>query len=191
MNKAKKNVVVVGFNNIERNSLSLPLIENNKVHYVDTIKDAIKYQGYMLIIDNSSNVDLVLLDKKYRKSFKKFEKIMIYNKNYKCSYNKWSRFEKINNDIYLDISYSLGEEWEQYKIRMERDKEVIKFNCDKEKQLDKLFEYIKQYKCLKTENIVKDLDIDYRSIQRYMNDLNSIYNVIGYDYSKNEWYFIW
>lgn len=191
MNKAKKNVVVVGFTDNERNSLGLPLIENNKVHFVDSIRDAIKYQGYMLIIDNSNNINLVDLDKKYRKLFKKYERIMIYNQSYKWGYNKWSRFEKVNNDIFLDVSYSLGEEWEEYKIRMERDSKVIKFNRDKTKRLEELLCYLKGHKTLKTERIVKDLNIDCRSIQRYMIDLNRIYHVIGYDYSKNEWYFIW
>lgn len=191
MNKAKKNVVVVGFSKIERNSLSLPAIENNVVHYVDEIKEAIKYQGYMLVIDNSKNINLVDLDKRYRKSFRKFEKILIYNKDYKWSYNKWSRFEKINNDIFYDMSYGMGEEWDEYKLKMEQGNEPIKFNCDKKEKLNELINYLKDYKTIKTEKIVSDLNMNIRSIQRYMSDLNEIYNSIGYDYSNNEWYFIW
>ena len=92
MNKFKKNVVIVGFNEEERNSISYPIIENGEVHFCNRISEAILYQGYMLIIDNSNNNDLVLLDKKYRKSFNKFERILVYNKNYKWKYNKWNRF---------------------------------------------------------------------------------------------------
>jgi len=191
MNKAKKNVVVVGFSKIERNSLSLPAIENNVVHYFDSLKDVIKYQGYMLVIDNSKNLNLVDLDKRYRKSFRKFEKVLIYNKDYKWSYNKWSRFEKINNDIFYDMSYSMGEEWDEYKLKMEQGKESIKFNCDKNEKLNELVNYLKDFKTIKTEKIANDLNMNIRSIQRYMSDLNEIYNSIGYDYSNNEWYFIW
>ena len=52
MNKAKKNVVIVGFEVEERNSISYPYIENSVVHFCDTISEAIKYQGYMIIINS-------------------------------------------------------------------------------------------------------------------------------------------
>ena len=71
MNKAKKNVAIVGFENEEKNSISYPYIENSVVHYCNTISEAIKYQGYMIIINNQENINLVTLDKKYRKSLKK------------------------------------------------------------------------------------------------------------------------
>ena len=47
MNKAKKNVVIVGFpDEVERRFVSIPYIENGIVHYVDSLSDATKYQGY-------------------------------------------------------------------------------------------------------------------------------------------------
>ena len=113
MNKAKKNIVVVGFEKTEQNSISLPYIEKSIVHYVKTIKETIKYQGYLLIINNTKNVSIIDLDKKYRKSFRKFEKVWIYNQNYKWCEDKWSGIEKVNRDIFLDISFSLTEEWEE------------------------------------------------------------------------------
>ena len=82
MNKAKKNVAIVGFKNEEKRCVSYPYIENSIVHYCDTISEAIKYQGYMIIINNTENTNLVALDKKYRKSLNKFERILIYNEKY-------------------------------------------------------------------------------------------------------------
>lgn len=192
MNKAKKNIVVVGFNQIERNSLGIPY--DNPIHYVGSLSDTTKYQGYLILIDNKINKSLIELDKKYRKTFNKFELIWVYNENYdghRKYYDKWSRIEKVNSNIFND-GYSSSIEWDEYKYNKEHSKErIIKYNTDKKEKLNLLYNYLKKYKTRKTTEIVRDLNIDSRTIQRYMNDLNNIYHNIGYDYSSNEWYFIW
>lgn len=194
MNKAKKNIVIVGFTKEERNSLALPYLENQTIHYIDSLNQLTKYQGYLLLIDNHDNKSIVELDKKYRKSFNKYELIWIFNDEYESfSYkDNYSRIEKIGREIFYDYSYNFQEDWDQYKYNKENDKQkIIKFNKDKQEQLNILFNYIKNYKNIKTNQIVKELGISERNIQRYMHDLNSIYHNIGYDYSLNEWYFIW
>lgn len=194
MNKVKKNIVVVGFTKEERNSLALPYLENQTIHYIDSLNQLTKYQGYLLLIDNSDNKSIVELDKKYRKSFNKYELIWIFNDKYESfSYkDNYSRIEKIGREIFYDYSYSFQEDWDKYKYNKENDKQkIIKFNKDKQEQLNILYNYIKNYKNIKTNQIVKELGISERNIQRYMHDLNSIYHNIGYDYSLNEWYFIW
>jgi len=190
MNKAKKNIVIVGFTAEERKSLSYPIIENSNVKFCNSISDAIKYQGYMLILDNKANTNLIKLDKKYRKSFNKFERLIIYNESYSCGINKWSRFEKIGRDIFNDYSFQYSEEWDKYKFNKEHELNKIEFNEDKKENIDLLYNYLKKYKNIKTFQIEKDLNINKRSIQRYMEDLNKIYHNIGYDYSNNEWYIV-
>ena len=190
MNKAKKNIVIVGFTDEELKSLSYPIIENGNVRYFISINDAIKYQGYMLILDNTINFDLIELDKKYRKSFNKYERILIYNENYKWTNDKWSRFEKVDRGIFNDYSYQLVEEWDKYKLNKEQ--EVTKnYNINKQNKLECLYNYLKNHKTIKTSKIASDLNLDERTIQRYMKDINDIYHNVGYDYSNNEWYFIW
>lgn len=191
MNKAKKNVVVVGFTKEEKNSIGLPSIENNTVHFVETMSEAIKYQGYLLIYDNKKNISLVEFDKKYRKSLQKFEVIWFYNNTYKWNYDKWSRITKVDRSIFEEASYSLGEEWDEYKQNQTILKEKIHFNKNKKDKLDSFYHYLKKYKTIKTEQIATDLNMNIRSIERYMQDLNTIYHAVGYDYSKKEWYFIW
>lgn len=189
MNKAKKNIVVVGFKQAERNCLGIPY--NNPIRYVDSLSEAIKYQGYLLVIDNSKDNSLIDLDKKYRKSFNKFELIWLYNKKYNYVYDKWSRIEKVNEDIFND-GYNVGIEWDEYKYKKEHTKDkIVKYNTDKKEKLNILYNYLKDYKSRKTSEISSDLNIDERTIQRYMSDLNNIYHNIGYDYTNNEWYFIW
>ena len=190
MNKAKKNVVIVGFEVEERNSISYPYIENSVVHFCDTISEAIKYQGYMIIINNKENANLVAFDKKYRKSLNKYERVLIYNEKYNWIYDKWSRFEKVNRDIFDDYSYQFGEEWDRYKLEKEHEANK-EYSINKQKNIESLYNYLKNYKTIKTSKIAKELNINERSIQRYMNDINNIYHNIGYDFSLNEWYFIW
>ena len=190
MNKAKKNVVIVGFENVEKRCISYPYIENSVVHFCDNISEAIKYQGYMIIINNSKNFDLVSFDKKYRKSLNKYERVLIYNEKYNWTYEKWSRFEKVNRGIFDDYSYQFGEEWDKYKS--DKEKEINKkYNIDKQNKLECLYNYLKDYKTIKTSKIANDLNLNERTIQRYMKDINTLYHNIGYDYTNNEWYFIW
>ena len=190
MNKAKKNVVIVGFENEEKNSISYPYLENSVVHFCNSISEAIKYQGYMIIINNTENVNLVAFDNKYRKSLNKYERILIYNEKYNWTYDKWSRFEKVNRFIFDDYSYQFGEDW--YKYKLDKEHEVTKkYNITKQSNLESLYNYLKDYKTIKTSKVASDLNLNERTIQRYMEDINNIYHSVGYDCSKNEWYFIW
>ena len=198
MNKTKRNIVIVGFTESERNSISIPNLSETarreSIHYIDDLSTAYKYQGYMLIIDNKDNKSIVNLDKRYRKTFNKFERILLYNENYldESSIDSWTRIEKIGRELFTHDVFYYYDEWEEYKDKKEHYTEKeIKFNSDKETQLNRLYNYIKNYQTRKTKEISKDLKINHRSIQRYMHDLNKIYKNVGYDYSLNEWYFTW
>ncbi len=194
MSNIKKNIVIVGFTEIERNSISIPSLEepycySQKVYYVDSL-DKVKYQGYMLIVDNKDNISIRELDKKYRNIFNKFEVVRIYNEKYDSNYQeKWLSVEKIGRELFEYDGYSLGEDWDSYKDRIENNKGSIRFNKDKKEKLDMLYNYIKNYETIKTKDIANALNLSERSIQRYMKDLNTIYHNVGYDYSNDEWYF--
>ena len=196
MNKARKNVVIVGFTEQEKSSISVPLIDepycySRKVHYINSLKEISKYQGYLLLIDNSINIDIIELDKKYRATFNKFENVWIYNEKYDdYFFSKWSKIEKVGREIFNYDSFGLGENWEEYKNNKEHgEKEIIKYNKDKQEKLNILYNYIRKYKTRKTSEIAKSLNLNERTIQRYMHDLNEKHHNIGYDYSLNEWYF--
>lgn len=198
MNKAKKNIVIVGFTESERNSISVPSLSETDsreaLHYIDNLLDVHKYQGYLLIVDNKDNKSIIEIDKKYRKVFNKFERILLYNENYEKQYSvdSWNRIEKIGRELFvLDVLY-FYDEWEEYKNKKEHvNIKAIEYNKDKESKLNILYNYLKKYNTRKTSEISKNLNISERTIQRYMHDLNEIYHNIGYDYSLNEWYFVW
>lgn len=192
MNKAKKNVVIVGFpDEVERRFVSIPYIENGMVRYVDSLSDATKYQGYYIIIDNSDDLSIIEIDKKYRRTLNRFEIIYIYNEKYKEKYYKYSRIQTINRDIFRDWGYQLSCDWDAYKKRVEKAIENIKYNKDKEEKLNILYNFIKDKNEITTKEIKDKLNLSERSIQRYMKDINDIYKSVGYDYSNNKWYFIW
>lgn len=191
MNKAKKNIVIVGFTKAEQNSLGIPYIEKGNVYYVNTMQEALKHQGYLLVYDNKENIDLVSFDKKYRKRLRKFEVVWFYNEAFNWELDKFSNIEKVGRDIFYDISYNMSEEWNKYKEFKHNFKNEIKYNQNKQLNLTKLFNYLKNYKTIKTSKICDDLKFNKRSVERYMLDLNKIYHNIGYDCKENEWYLIW
>lgn len=191
MNKTRKNVVIVGFlDEAERRSVSIPFIDGGNIHYVSNLSEATKFQGYMILIDNRDNIDLVELDKKYRKTFNRFELIYIYNEKYKERYYKYSRFKTWNREIFCDLSYEFACDWDDYK-KIKENSIKTKYNKNKETKLNMLYNFIKDKKEITTKEIKKILGISERNIQRYMEDINNIYHNVGYDYSNNEWYFIW
>jgi len=188
MNKTKKNIVIVGFNESESRSIELPLIGKN--YYINDMKEASKHQGYLIIINNNDNIDIVSFDKKYRKILNKYEYIWLYNEKYKNKYYKFSRINLINRELFEYDCLSLWDEYDQYKYSVENNR-VKNYSAKRINNINKIYNYLKDYKIIKTKKISKDLNINIRNIQRYMKDINDIYHNIGYDYSNNEWYIIW
>ena len=188
MNKTKKNIVLIGFNEIEAKSIDIPLIGKN--YYLTNLEELKQHQGYLLIINNKDNINVIDFDKKYRKSITKYERIWLYNENNKNYYYKWSNIELINRDIFLIDSLSIWEHYEQYKSKQEQ-KTKKQYTNKRLTNINNLYNYLKVYKTIKTAKIAKDLNLNARQVQRYMQDINDIYHNIGYDYSNNEWYIIW
>ncbi len=193
MNILKKNIIVVGFDQLEKNSISLPYASDDygnsqNVYFYDSLKDAYSKQGFMLIIDNKDNISVIELDKKYRRLFNKYEMVVIYNESYfnLKSFSKWTNIYTIGRDIFDGIFFDT---WHEYKDNLKIKKNSNSFSRSKSIKIKILKDYVKNYKTRKTSDISKDLNISERTIERYMNDLNNMYHNIGYDYSLNEWYF--
>lgn len=187
MNKFKKNIVIVGFLEDEKRSISIPPI--GEINYFDKIEQSKNHQGYLIIVNNKTNEDIVSFDKKYRKIINKFVKVYLYNEHYKESYNKWSNIQLVNRDLFLYDSLYYWDLYDEYKNNvLLEDKKYTKKRLE---NITKLYNYLKDYKVIKTSKIKEDLNINDRMIQRYMKDINDLYNNIGYDYYNNQWYIIW
>ena len=81
MNKSQKNIVLVGFNYQEIRSIEIPKIGQN--YYLNDMKEASKHQGYLIIVNNKSNMDIVSFDKKYRKIINKYAYVWVYGRGKK------------------------------------------------------------------------------------------------------------
>ena len=187
MNKIKRIVLVRFHTDLNYKLLPMEYYNNHMVDWAYSLDNAYEHIGDILIYNNEYNESIISLDKKYRHLFNKYSIVLIYNKTY-SSYSlyksKWFDIYTIGEDI-KDSKFinRVIDEYESKNIK-------LKFNKDKKEKIKILYNYIKKYETRKTKDIVKDLNINERSIQRYMHDLNSIYHNIGYDYSLNEWYFI-
>lgn len=157
--------------------------------YVNTLEEALHHQGFLLIINrNIIKTKEKEFDIKYRKRLAKYNLIMILNDTYQgiTKANRFSRIIKCNyEDFFLNgMPYYIDY---LYVNSFSKENKITKKNTIK---LSELYEIIKQKKEISTKEILKETGFSDRSIQRYMYNINKIYNCIGYDYSKNVWYFI-
>ena len=188
MNKTKKNIILVGFNDVEGKSIQIPPIGKN--YYLNNMNEAKNHQGYLIIINNKDNINLVEFDKKYRKILNKYVNVWLYNEKYNDTYNKWSNIRMVNRDIFLFDSLYFWDQYDEYKYLVEHETVNKKYTDKRLNNIANLHNYLKKYSTIKTSKISHDLKINSRMIQRYMKDINDIYNNIGYDYSNNEWYVV-
>lgn len=187
MNKTQKNIVIVGFNDYEIRNIGVPPI--GKIIYVSSMLEAKKHQGYMLIVNNKNKLDIVSFDKKYRKILNKYAFIWLYGKNNKYYKDKFSRIELYDDYIYSDICLNVWEDYDKYKHELVY-KNLKTFTKKRLENINKISKYLKDFDNIKTSKMSADLNMNVRTIERYMTDINEIYHNIGYDYSKNEWYII-
>lgn len=189
MNKTKKNIVIVGFDESEIRSIDVPEIGKN--HYFNTMEEIKGHQGYLIIIKNKDNINIVDFDKKYRKALNNYANVWLYNENYNNSYHKWSNIEFVNRDIFLLDILSFWDQYDEYKHHLEQKQDKKEYTNKRLNNIEKIYNYLKKYKVIKTVRLTEDLKMSERMIQRYMQDINDIYHNIGYDYSNNEWYIVW
>ena len=188
MNKTQKNIIIVGFDELEERSIGVPKIGD--VLYLDNMDEANKHQGYLIIINNKDNLDIISFDKKYRKVLNKYAFIWLYSKKNKPCRVGYCNIELVDDFIFDDLTLNIWDDYERYKERIEN-KIERKYTSKKLDKLNKLYNFLKDYKIIKTAELSYLLNMNPRTVQRYMRDISNIYHNIGYDYSNNEWYIIW
>lgn len=197
-NDYRKNVVYCGFNEVEKRSLVLydspgPLCYDYEITpyrkapiniIVDTFDEALKHRGLALYLKVDRDIDLVRFDKKYRKKLD-YWFVRLYNQEFKYKDNKYSNISFIDErEMFSDYIDQTVHYIETYFKKHK----TLKLHPKKKEKLDLLHDYMKQKKELKTSDLAVAFNINIRNVQRYMNDINTIYNDVGYDYSNNIWY---
>ncbi len=194
----RKNIVYCGFNETEKRSLILylapgPAYDEDEITpyrkapiniMIDTFEEAMKHLGLALYLKVDENINLVEFDKKYRKKLD-YWFIRLYNQNFQYKNNKFSNISLIDEremfgDYFDQAVYYIDTYYKKHK--------TLKIHPKRREKLDYIHNFMKKKKEVKSNELVSVFNINIRNIQRYMNDINILYNDIGYDYSKNIWY---
>lgn len=199
-----RNIVICGFSLEEKNAHYIDDVRTTKADwdkdkdishrfpylvYIETLKEALKHQGFILIINrNVIAMNEKDFDIKYRKKLSKYNLIMILSDM--ChgitKANKFSRIIRCNYEEFFfnGMPYYIDNLYKNFSTK------EIKITKNKMAKIRQLYKVMKKNKELSTKKISDETGFSYRNIQRYMYNLNRVYNCIGYDYSRNVWYFI-
>ena len=198
MNDYSRNVVVVGLNKKElglsdirdlKNKWESYLYKDNRrfpyLVFVDTLEEALKHQGFMLILNNLSIDDYYLFDMNNRKKFKKYNLVLILSNDINLnniSNNSISKIKLIRknnvNDLFL------------YRLYKDFNLKKVTFTKNRIAKLEKINDYLKDKKYIKSSEIANYFNISLRSVERDMKDINYLFDNVGYDNDKRCWYVI-
>lgn len=172
-------------NLIKENNLKLAC-EKGGFLLLLTINDLYSY--FPNVIDEE-NPDVYEIDRHVRKLFKNFEYVILisieefnyglvpFSNIYVEFANKYFNSDEGINTL---VDYLYEESINKKELKLTRIKNI---NINKlKKYIDGKQDYIK------TEEIIKSLNVNEKWIQRYMKDMNIVYNNIGYNKKKRLWY---
>ena len=209
----KRNVVCIDYSDYLEETLKISetlnklgdfkLISNYKV------EDIKRKQGFLLILflddiynyyklgeiwnlDNDDNyfVDIYEFDKLYRKKLGKFRYTIVLD----CTMYKDKKVPLTNiyTIIYDDDSPLKLERLIKKMLEEDSNKKEIKFTKKRLENIKKLKTCInkmsKDY--FNMSDLQKKLKVNKKWLQRYLKDMNYIYNNVGYDKRKKAWYVI-
>lgn len=202
MDKRRKNIVYIGSDSYYKESLKICNINNKNMNFVklDRLEEIDRKQGFLLLLtmddlyDYFPNIidtldpDVYEIDRHIRKMFEKFEYVIIisaeeFDYGHIPFSNIYVEFANKYFDTNKGISILIDELDEKYNNKKE-----LKISRIKEENIEKLRKYIKNKEFFSTKEIIEDLKVNEKWIQRYMKDMNSIYNNIGYNKKKRVWY---
>lgn len=198
----RKNVIYIDSDSYYKEDLKLN-DRNSTLNLIkeDNLKLACEKGGFLLLLTindlysyfpnviDEENPNVYEIDRHVRKLFKNFEYVILisieefdyghvpFSNMYVEFANKYFNTEK-GLSILIDSLYEKS-----------LTKQELKLTRIKNTNINKLKEYInKKKEYIKTEEIIKSLNVNEKWIQRYMKDMNIVYNNIGYNKKKRLWY---
>lgn len=207
MNK-KRNIVYVGSDSYYKDTLKLC---NTKINNIDpnlikinTLKELGRKQGFLLLVttdelyDYFPNVvdmiepDVYEIDRYTRKIFKNFDYVILISpEEFDYGHVHFSNTYVVFANNYFNtndgINVLINKIYEEFKSKKEN--KLSKIKCD---NVEKLRNFITNLKkdFFTTEEIKQKLNVNEKWIQRYMKEMNNIYNNIGYNKRKRVWYVV-
>ena len=189
MNNIKRNVVFVGFNKREQKMFLEDFSKWDKFPkfiFLDTLEEALKHQGFMLIIkDEEFNYSFREYDINNRHMFRKYimVKILTHNKRYSDSYSKISIEPN-------DFKYSYNAEYFILLYKRYLEKNLNKKTTKRLENIERVHNYLKKKRFITTKKIMLDLNVSDKWVKRYMQDVNDKYQNIGFDRYNKIWYVV-
>ena len=208
MKNIKRNIVYVGCESYYKVDLKICDTKINNVEpnliKINSLKEIGRKQGFLLLItmdelyDCFPNVidtiepDVYEIDRYTRKIFKNFEYvILISNEEFDYGHVHFSNMYVVFANNYFNtnegINVLIDKIYEDYISKKE-----IKLSRIKSDNVEKLRTFIRKLNkdFFTTEEIKQKLNVNDKWIQRYMKEMNDIYNNIGYNKRKRLWYVV-
>ncbi len=208
MKNIKRNIVCVGYDSYYKDSLKLRDTKINNIKpnliNIDTLEELNRKQGFLLLftiddlydyfpnIVNIYKPDVYEIDRYLRKKFKNFEYVIIVSiEEFDYGRIPFSNIYIVYANNYLNtnegINNLIDKISKEFISKKESKISKIKYN-----NIEKLRTFIKKSKkdFFKTEEIKQKLNVNEKWIQRYMKEMNNIYNNIGYNKRKRLWYVV-
>ena len=198
MNDYSRNIVILGLNKEEIGLSDIRDLKDKWDNYlykdsrrfpylvfVDTLEEALKHQGFMLIINGISVDDYYLFDIENRKKFKKYDIVLILSDDIylnNISNNSLSKIKLIKRNNINDLFV--------YRLYKEFNLNKVTFTDNRISKLNKINAYLKNKKYIKSREIAEYFNMSLRSVERDLKDINYLYDNIGYDEKKRCWYVV-
>jgi len=169
---------------------------------INKLEELERKQGFLLILtmdalyDSFPKVvdmvepDVYEIDRHTRKIFKNFDYvILISNEEFDYGHVHFSNLYVVFANNYFDnaegINILIDKIYEEFRSRKES-----KISKIKNDNIEKLRTFIRKLKkdFFTTDEVKQKLNVNEKWIQRYMKEMNNIYNNIGYNKRKRLWY---
>lgn len=203
--KVGRNIVFCNFSLEEKNSISFSDIRDEKecwnldgeethrfpyIKYVENLKELFRSQGFMAVIKLSDvKMDIPDFDKKYWKSFKKYNYIAIVDESHRrvITFNKYSKIGFVNYDLFFSDSaiWILEDMYEE--VAKEHSNDISSKTCD---GMEKILKILELYAEISSLELAKILNKSTRTIERYMLYLADTEYPVRYNNHNRKWYLL-
>ena len=208
MKNIKRNIVYVGYDSYYKDTLKLRDTKINNIKpnliNIDTLEELDRKQGFLLLLtmdelyDYFPNIvdifepDVYEIDRYLRKKFKNFEYVIVISiEEFDYGHIPFSNMYVVfaNNYFNTDEGINVLIDKISKEFISKKESKLSKIKCN---NVEKLRTFIKKSKkdFFTTEEIKQKLNVNEKWIQRYMKEMNNIYNNIGYNKRKRLWYVV-
>lgn len=203
MRTSYRNVIFVGFTLKEQSKIKIKDIRKLKsnwsfmashlrrfpyVLHLQTIEEALKHQGFAVIIKYRDELSLEAFYKKYYKRLsKKYYHVIVCNKWQNTSEIEMIDEEKLYSDRFI---LELNSWYYAFLKSEERRRELeikIKEKPKKGNFALELKEYIKDKDSITSKEIANHFNLPLRTAQRYINYMQEIFENVEYDHKTKSW----